>query len=146
MADSDDDIPIFGPMSRAVRAADSDDDTPLFGPMSRAAKMQKLCNAPFTAAREEYLKEEVAGLSQEELNVVAVDEAEFRIGVAESLASTPSKPELEISQSFSEQEDVAREDAARRAAAIMTSFGKGTLKIRKCETLKLNGCNRLQFV
>ena len=107
MADSDDDIPIFGPMSRAVRAADSDDDTPLFGPMSRAAKMQKLCNAPFTAAREEYLKEEVAGLSQEELNVVAVDEAEFRIGVAESLASTPSKPELEISQSFSEQEDVA---------------------------------------
>ncbi len=142
MADSDDDIPIFGPMSRAVRAADSDDDTPLFVPMSRAAKRQKLCPAPFTAAREEYLKEEGAGLSQEELNVVAVDEG---IVVVESLASAPSKPELEISQSFSEQEDVAREDAARRAAAIMTSFCKGTLKFRKCDALKLNGCNRLQF-
>ena len=69
-------------------------------------------------------------MSQEELNVLAVDEAEFRIGVAESLASTPSKPELEISQSFSKQEDVDREDAAREAAAEMTSFGKGTLKIR----------------
>ncbi len=100
--------------------------------MSRAAKNQKLCNAPFRAASE--------GLSQEELNVVAVDEAEFRTGVA------PSKPELEVSQSFSEQEDVAREDAARRAVAIITSFGKGTLKIRKCDTLKLNGCNRLQFI
>ncbi len=146
MADSDDEIPIFGPMSRAVRAVDSDDDTPLFGPMSRAAKMQNLCPAPFTADSKDYLKEEVAGLSQEELNVVAVDEAEFRICVAESLANTPLKPELNVSQSFSEQEDVAREDAARRAAAIITSFGKGTIKIRKCDTLKLNGCNRIQFI
>ncbi len=86
--------------------------------------MQKLCPAPFTAAREDYLKEEVAGLSREELNVVAVDEAEFRIGVAESLASTPSKKSL----SFSKQEDA--EDMARKAAAKMTSFGKETLIIR----------------
>ncbi len=85
-------------------------------------------------------------MSQEELNVVAVDEADFRIGVAESLASTRSKPKLEVSQSFSEQMDVAREDAARRAAAIITSFGKGTLEICKCDTLKLNGCNQLQII
>ena len=69
-------------------------------------------------------------MSQEELNAGAVDEAEYRLGVAKSLASTPSKNELEVSQSFSKQEDVDREDAARKAAAEMTSFGKGTLKIR----------------
>jgi hypothetical protein len=52
--------------------------------------------------------------------VVAVDEAKFRIGVAESLASTPSKTELEVvSQSLSKQEVVARKDAAK-----VTSFGK----------------------
>ena len=60
-------------------------------------------------------------MSQEELNAGAVDEAESRLGVAESLASTPSKNELEVSQSFSKQEDVAREDVARKAAAEMTS-------------------------
>jgi predicted metal-binding transcription factor (methanogenesis marker protein 9) len=123
MADSDSDTPLFGPERGRKRAADSDDDIPLFGPMSRPAKMQKPCPP------EDYLKE-VAGLSQEELNAGAVDEAELRLGVAESLASTPSKNELEVSQSFSKQEDVDREDAARKAAAEMTSFGKGTLKIR----------------
>ncbi len=75
--------------------------------------------------------------------MVAVDEAEYRIGVAESLASTPSKPELEESQSFSKEEDVAREDVARKAAAEMTSFGKGTLKFRTWDVLKLNECDRL---
>jgi hypothetical protein len=43
--------------------------------------MQKPCPP------EDYLKEEVAGLSEEELNAGAVDEAELRLGVAESLAS-----------------------------------------------------------
>ena len=124
MADSDSDTPLFGPERGRKRAADSDDDIPLFGPLSRPAKIQKPCPP------EDYLKEEVAGLSQEELNAGAVDEAELRLGVAESLASTPSKNELEVSQSFSKQEDVDREDAARKAAAEMTSFGKGTLKIR----------------
>ena len=124
MADSDSDTPLFGPERGRKRAADSDDDIPLFGPMSRPAKIQKPCPP------EDYLKEEVAGLSQEELNAGAVDEAEYRLGVAESLASTPSKNELEVSQSFSKQEDVDREDAARKAAAEMRSFGKGTLKIR----------------
>ncbi len=108
--------------------------------------MQKLCPAPFTAAREDYLKEEVAGSSQQELNVVAVDEAEYRIGVAESLASTPSKNELEGSQSFSKEADVAREDVARKAAAEMTSFGKGTLKICTWDILKLHECDRLPRV
>ena len=126
MADSDSDTPLFGPERGRKRAADSDDDIPLFGPMSRPAKIQKPCPP------EDYLKEEVAGLSQEELNAGAVDEAdsEYRLGVAESLASTPSKNELEVSQSFSKQEGAAREDVARKAAAEMTSFGKGTLKIR----------------
>ena len=123
MADSDSDTPLFGPERGRKRAADSDDEVPLFGPLSRPAKMQKPCPP------EDYLKE-VAGLSQEELNAGAVDEAELRLGVAESLASTPSKNELEVSQSFSKQENVGREDAARKAAAEMTSFGKGTLKIR----------------
>ena len=124
MADSDSDTPLLGPERGRKRAADSDDDIPLFGPMSRAAKMKKPCPP------EDYLKEEVAGLSQEELNAGAGDEAEYRLSVAESLASTPSKNELVLPQSFSKQEDVAREDAARTAAAEMTSFGKGTLKIR----------------
>jgi hypothetical protein len=118
MADSDSDTPLFGPERGRKRAADSDDDIPLFGPMSRPAKMQKPCPP------EDYLKEEVAGLSEEELNAGAVDEAELRLGVAESLASTPSKKSL----SFSKQEDA--EDMARKAAAKMTSFGKGTLRIR----------------
>ena len=124
MAESDSDTPLFGPERGRKRAADSDDDVPLFGPLSRPAKIQKPCPP------EDYLKEEVAGLSQEELNAGAVDEAELRLSVAESLASTPSKNELEASLSFSKQEDVGREDAARKAAAEMTSFGKGTLKIR----------------
>lgn len=125
MADSDSDTPLFGPERGRKRVEDSDDDIPIFGPMSRPAKMQKPCPP------EDYLKEEVAGLSQEELNAGAVDEAELRLGVAESLASTPSKNELEVSQSFSKQEDVDRKDATRKAAAEMTSLGKGTLKIRK---------------
>ena len=79
MVDSDSDTPLFGPERGRKRAADSDDDIPLFGPMSRAAKMQKPCPP------EDYLKEEVAGLSQEELNAGAVDEAELRLGVVDAI-------------------------------------------------------------
>ena len=46
--------------------------------MSRPAKMQKPCPP------EDYLKE-VAGLSQEELNAGAVDEAELRFGVVDAI-------------------------------------------------------------
>jgi hypothetical protein len=126
MTGSDSDTPLFG----GKRAVDSDDDILPFWTYEPSGKGAKTVPCSATAAREDYLKEEVAGLSQEELNAGAVDEAEYRLGVAESLASTPSKNELEVSQSFSKQEDVDREDAARKAAAEMRSFGKGTLKIR----------------
>jgi hypothetical protein len=66
-------------------------------------------------------------LSQEELNAEAVDEAAARLGIAASMASTPSKTELEVSCSFHNEEDVAG-----TAAAKMTRFeGKDTLKISK---------------
>jgi hypothetical protein len=62
-------------LSQVARTADSDYNIPLFGPIGRAAKMQKLCPAFFIAALKDYVKEEVGGLSQEELNVVAVNKA-----------------------------------------------------------------------
>jgi hypothetical protein len=67
------------------------------------------------------------GFSHEELNVEAVDEAETRLGVLESLASTPSRNESEVSHSFQDDDEIAR-----KAAAKMTRFaGKETLKIKK---------------
>ncbi len=77
-------------------------------------------------APEDYLKEEVSGLSQEELNAVAVD-AEARLGIAESLASTPSKIALEVSRSFHDGEDIARTAAAKKKRFE----GKDMLKISK---------------
>ncbi len=56
------------------------------------------------------------------------------------------KNEFEVSLSFRKQEDVAWEDIARKAVAEMTSSGKESLKISTWDTLKSNGCNRLQFV
>ena len=135
--DSDEEIPRSGPdspVAKKERLDDSDDDMPLFGPNGLAKKLAEIISQqeeeqesqqPF--APEDYLKQEVDGFSHEELNAEAVDQAEVRLGVAESLASTPSRNEYEVSRSFQDDEDVAR-----TAALKMTRFGgKDTLKITK---------------
>ena len=106
---------------------------PLFGPNGLAEKLaekisqQEEEQESQLLAPEDYLKEEVAGLSQEELNADAVDEAEARLGIAQSLASTPAKIALEVSRSFHDEEDIARTAAAKKKRFE----GKDTLKISK---------------
>ncbi len=135
--DSDDDVPVFGPNAEKLawkkarlEDSDSDDDMPLFGRNSLSEKIRQQeeeQESQQPLAPEDYLKQEVAGLTQEDLNAEAVDEAETRLGIAESMASTPSKNKFEVSRSFQDDDDVAR-----MAAAKMTRFaGKGTLKITK---------------
>ena len=130
--DSDDEDPIFGPNGRAAklaRLANSDDDVPLFGPNGLAEKIRQQeeeQESQQPLSPEDYLKQEV-GPSHEELNLVAVEQAEFRLGVAESLASTPSKNDFEVSRSFQDDDEIAR-----KAAAKMTRFeGKGKLRVTK---------------
>ena len=128
--DSDDDVPVFGPNGEklAWKKARLEDDMPLFGPNGQAEKIrqpEEEQESQQPLAPEDYLKQEVAGWPQEDLNAEAVDEAEARLGIAESMASTPSKNKFEVSRSF--QDD----DVARMAAAKMTLEGKGTLKITK---------------
>jgi hypothetical protein len=129
--DSDDDVPVFGPNGEklAWKKARLEDDMPLFGPNSLSEKIRQQeeeQESQQPLAPEDYLKQEVACWTQEDLNAEAVDEAEARLGIAESMASTPSKNKFEVSRSF--QDD----DVARMAAAKMTRFaGKGTLKITK---------------
>ena len=126
--DSDDDVPIFGPnRRRAAYLEDSDDDKPLFGPNGLAEKTrQQEEEQERHLSPEDYLEQEV-GPSHEELNVVAVEEAEARLGALESLASTPSRNEYEVSRSFQDDDEIAR-----KAAAKMTRFaGKETLKVTK---------------
>ena len=131
---ADDDIPHPGPDIPVAKKEDSDDDLPLFGPNGLAEKLAERMSqqeeeqeSQLLLAPEDYLKEEVSCLSQEELNVVAVDEAEARLGIAESLASTPSKIALEVSRSFHDEEDIARTPAAKKKRFE----GKDTLKISK---------------
>ena len=134
--DSDEEIPRSGPdspVAKKERLDDSDDDMPLFGPNGLAEKLAEKISQHEEEqesqlfAPEDYLKQEVAGLSQEELNAEAVDEAEARLGIAESLASTPSKIALEVSRSFHDDEDIARTAAAKKKRFE----GKDTLKISK---------------
>ena len=134
--DSDEEIPRSGPdspVAKKERLDDSDDDMPLFGPNGLAEKLAEKISQQEEEQEsqllvpEDYLKEEVAGLSQEELNAEAVDEAEARLGIAESLASTPSKIALEVSRSFHDEEDIARTAAAKKKRFE----GKDTLKISK---------------
>ena len=142
ISDSDDDVPLVGPNCLGVKIkakrkaeciSDSDDDVPVFANRIKARLKAECLEAeqdsqqPFTAP-EDYLTQEVAGYSQEELNAGAVDESEVRLGIAASLASTPSrnKVEVEVSRLFHDEEDVAR-----IAAAKMTRFvGKDTIRIR----------------
>ena len=134
--DSDEEIPRSGPdspVAKKERLDDSDDDMPLFGPNGLAEKLAEKISQQEEEQEsqllvpEDYLKEEVAGLSQEELNADAVDEAEARLGIAESLASTPAKIALEVSRSFHDEEDIARTAAAKKKRFE----GKDTLKISK---------------
>ncbi len=127
--DSDDDVPVFGPEAEKIavkkaRLEDSDDEMPLFGPNGQVEKIrqpEEEQESQQPLAPEDYLKQEVASWPQEDLNAEAVDEAEARLGIAESMASTPSKNKFEVSRSF--QDD----DVARMVAAKMTRFeGKGT--------------------
>ncbi len=132
LEDSDDDKPIFGPNGRAeknARLEDSDDDMPLFGPNGLAEKIRQQeeeQESQQPLSPEDYLKQEV-GPSHEELNVVAVEQAEARLAIAESMASTPSKNDFEFSRSFQDDDEIAR-----KAAAKMTRFeGKGKLRATK---------------
>ena len=135
LADSDDDVPIFA--QRMKRLDDSDDDSPVFGDKICKIRQQgatpedylpqEVTGLSQEATPEDYLAQEVTGLSQEELNAEAVDEAEARLGIAESMASTPSKNEFDVSRYVRDEEDIAR-----TAAAKLTRFGgKDTLKISK---------------
>ena len=133
--DSDDDWPIF---EKKARLADSDEEMPLFGPKGLAQKLglakeirqqEEEQESQQPLAPEDYLKQEVngPGFSHEDLNVEAVDQAEARLGLLESLASTPSRNESEVSRSFQDDDEIAR-----KAAAKMTRFaGKETLKVTK---------------
>ena len=142
MEDSDDDDCIFAErrakklVVKTARLEDSDDDKPLFGPNGLAEKIRQQeeeQESQQPLSPEDFLKQEV-GLSHEELNLVAVEEADLRLGVAESLASTPSRNEYEVSRSFQDDDEIAR-----KAAAKMTRFaGKETLKITRLDTLKQN--------
>ena len=128
--DSDDDVPIFGTNShRAAHLEDSDDDKPLFGPNGLAEKIrqqEKEQERQQPLSPEDYLKQEV-GPSHEELNVVAVEEAEARLGALESLASPPSRNEYEVSRSFQDDDEIVR-----KAACKMNCFaGKGTRRVTK---------------
>jgi hypothetical protein len=129
--DSDDDVRIFAERRAEKKAhlEDSDDDMPLFGPNGLAEKIRQQeeeHESQQPLSPEDYLKQEV-GPSHEELNLVAVEQAEFRLGVAESLASTPSKNDFEVSRSFQDDDEIAR-----KAAAKMTRFeGKGKLRVTK---------------
>ena len=129
--DSDDDLRIFAERRAEKKAQleDSDDDKPLFGPNGLAEKIRQQeeeQESQQPLSPEDYLKQEV-GPSHEELNLVAVEQAEFRLGVADSLASTPSKNDFEVSRSFQDDDEIAR-----KAAAKMTRFeGKGKLKVTK---------------
>ena len=131
--DSDDDVRIF---EKEARLADSDDEMPLFGEANRKRfangeskkirQQEEEQESQQPLAPEDYLKQEV-GLSHEDLNVEAVDQAEARLGLLESLASTPSRNEYEASRSFQDDDEIAR-----KAAAKMTRFaGKETLKVTK---------------
>jgi hypothetical protein len=109
--------------------SDSDEDVPFFSRREEEQESQQ----PFTTT-EDHLPdspdpEEVAGLSQAELNAEAVDEAQFRLATADSLASSPSKNEVEVQVSRLLYD---AEDVVRVVAAKMKSFtGKATLKITK---------------
>jgi hypothetical protein len=129
--DSDDDLRIFAERRAEKKAQleDSDDDKPLFGPNGLAEKIRQQeeeQESQQPLSPEDFLKQEV-GLSHEELNLVAVEEADLRLGVAASLASTPSRNEYEVSRSFQDDDEIAR-----KAAAKMTRFeGKAKLRVTK---------------
>jgi hypothetical protein len=134
---SDDEFPIFAErrakklVEKKARLEDSDDDnTPLFGTNGLAEKIRQQeeeQESQQPLAPEDFLKQEVGGFSHEDLNAEAVDQAEVRLGVAESLASTPTRNEYEVSRSFQDDDEIAR-----KAARKMTRFaGKGTLKVKK---------------
>ena len=128
--DSDDEDKIAVKQAR-LADSDDDDDMPIFGPNGLAEKIlrqqEEEQESQQPLAPEDFLKQEVDGFSHEELNAEAVDQAEVRLGVAESLASTPSRNEYEVSRSFQDDDDIAR-----KAAAKMTRFeGKGLLRVKK---------------
>jgi hypothetical protein len=72
---------------------DDSDDEPLIGPDAKMRRLLKDKKLRFSTG-EDYLEEEVAGMSQQEsqdLNAEAVDEAEARLGKDASNANTPCK-------------------------------------------------------
>jgi hypothetical protein len=128
---------------------DDSDDEPLIGPDAKMRRLLKDKKLRFSAG-EDYLEEEVAGMSQQEsqdLNAEAVDEAEARLGKDASNANTQIEdsdddepifgPEADIRRLLNDQEDVVRQAAAKTNNRFK---GKSTLKITTCDTssLRLN--------
>jgi hypothetical protein len=128
---------------------DDSDDEPLIGPDAKMRRLLKDKKLRFSAG-EEYLEEEVAGMSQQEsqdLNAEAVDEAEARLGKDASNANTQIEdsdddepifgPEADMRRLLNDQEDVVRQAAAKTNNRFK---GKSTLKITTCDTssLRLN--------
>ena len=128
---------------------DDSDDEPLIGPDAKMRRLLKDKKLRFSAG-EDYLEEEVAGMSQQEsqdLNAEAVDEAEARLGKDASNANTQIEdsdddepifgPEADMRRLLNDQEDVVRQAAAKTNNRFK---GKSTLKITTCDTssLRLN--------
>jgi hypothetical protein len=128
---------------------DDSDDEPLIGPDAKMRRLLKDKKLRFSTG-EDYLEEEVAGMSQQEsqdLNAEAVDEAEARLGKDASNANTQIEdsdddepifgPEADMRRLLNDQEDVVRQAAAKTNNRFK---GKSTLKITTCDTssLRLN--------
>jgi hypothetical protein len=128
---------------------DDSDDEPLIGPDAKMRRLLKDKKLRFSAG-EDYLEEEVAGMSQQEsqdLNAEAVDEAEARLGKDASNANTQIEDSDDDEPIFGPEADMRRllndqEDVVRQAAAKMNNRfkGKSALKITTCDTssLRLN--------
>ncbi len=97
---------------------DDSDDEQLIGPDAKMRRLLKDKKLRFSAG-EDYLEEEVAGMSQQEsqdLNAEAVDEAEARLGKDASNANTQIEdsdddepifgPEADMRRLLNDQEDV----------------------------------------
>jgi hypothetical protein len=124
------------------------DDEPLFGPVADMRRLQKQeeelqkheeeDNKPLVGASKDYLKAELAGMSQQEsqdLDAEAVDEAEARLGKEASNSNTPCKdsdyepmfePVPKMRRLLEAQEDVVRQSAQKMKNRFK---GKSALKI-----------------
>jgi hypothetical protein len=128
------------PKRKILEDSDASDDVPIFGPNGLLEDADRERIKQEQKKRRERKKQRPHGSDsdedvpfcfrrEEELNAGAVDDSQFRLATADSLASTPSKNEVEVQVSRSLYD---AEDVVRVVAAKMKSFaGKASLKITK---------------